>query len=79
MKNLSLEVQKTKLAAEYGTDVIMDLSTGPNPNEFRTKIMNPVLVPIETLPIYEAGVSTQKRKNLTSDMIEEDMFKVIEN
>lgn len=79
MEDLFLEVQKAKVAVEYGADAIMDLSTGPNLNEFRTKIMNAVSVPIGTVPIYEAGVSTQKRENLISDMTEEDMFKAIEN
>lgn len=39
--------------------------------------MESVSVPIGTVPIYEAGVTTQKIKPPIADMTEEDMFKVI--
>ena len=79
MEDLSLEVKKAKIAVEYGADAVMDLSTGSYLNEFRKKIIDVVDVPIGTVPIYEAGVATQKRGNPITDMTEEDMFKAIEN
>jgi phosphomethylpyrimidine synthase len=79
MEDLDLEIQKAKIAVEYGADAIMDLSTGPKLNEFRKKIIDIVSVPIGTVPIYEAGVATQKRGKPIFDMTEEDMFKAIEN
>ena len=79
IEDLKLEVDKAKLAVEYGADAIMDLSTGPNLNEFRKKIMNEVDVPIGTVPIYEAGVDTLNKGKEIIDMDSDDIFKAIEN
>ena len=53
--DIELEINKAKLAVEYGADAIMDLSTGSDLKTFRRKIMDAVDVPIGTVPIYEAG------------------------
>ncbi|MEA4957002.1 5-hydroxybenzimidazole synthase [bioreactor metagenome] len=79
MENLPLEIEKAKTAVHYGADAVMDLSTGPNLNEFREKIIDEINAPIGTVPIYEAGVATQRRGEPITSMNEEDMFKVIEN
>ena len=79
MEDLPLEIQKAKIAVEYGADAIMDLSTGENLNEFRKEIISAVDVPIGTVPIYEAGVATQKKGKAITEMDEEDIFKAIEN
>ena len=36
IEDLDLEVKKAKLAVEYGANAVMDLSTGPELNKFRT-------------------------------------------
>lgn len=79
MEDLPLEIQKAKIAVEYGADAVMDLSTGPNLNEFRKKIVSAVDVPIGTVPIYEAGVATRNKGKIITEMDEEDIFKAIEN
>ncbi|MCL2687252.1 MAG: phosphomethylpyrimidine synthase [Methanobrevibacter sp.] len=79
MEDLSLEVEKAKVAVEYGADAVMDLSTGENLNEFRKEIISVIDVPIGTVPIYEAAVSCQMKGNSIIDMSEESMFKAIEN
>lgn len=77
--DIDLEINKAKLAVEYGADAIMDLSTGSDLINFREKIKNAVNVPIGTVPIYEAGVATLKKGNEIIDMNENDIFKAIEN
>ena len=77
MEDIDLEIEKAKVAVEYGADAVMDLSTGPKLNEFRKKIIESVNVPIGTVPIYEAGVT--KGNKAIVDMSEDDIFKAIEN
>jgi len=77
--DLDLEINKAKLAVEYGADAIMDLSTGSDLKLFRKKIMEAIDVIIGTVPIYEAGVVTLAKGNEIIDMDPDDIFKAIEN
>ena len=77
--DLDLEINKAKLAVEYGADAIMDLSTGSDLINFRQKISSAVDAPIGTVPIYEAGVITLNKGKEIIDMDEDDLFKAIEN
>ena len=77
--DLDLEINKAKLAVEYGADAIMDLSTGSDLKLFRKKIMEAIDVIIGTVPIYEAGVVTLTKGNEIVDMDPDDIFKAIEN
>lgn len=79
MEDLPLEIQKAKISVDYGADAVMDLSTGPDLNKFRKEIISAVDVPIGTVPIYEAGVATQNKGKVITEMDEEDIFKSIEN
>ena len=77
--DLDLEINKAKLAVEYGADAIMDLSTGSDLKLFRKKIMESIDVCIGTVPIYEAGVVTLAKNKEIIDMDPDDIFKAIEN
>ncbi|MEN4006924.1 MAG: phosphomethylpyrimidine synthase [Methanobacteriaceae archaeon] len=79
MEDIETEVQKAKIAVEYGADTVMDLSTGPNLKEVREKIMRSIDVPIGTVPIYEAAVGASKEKGAVLNMDEDDMFNAIIN
>ena len=48
--DIELEVNKAKLAQEYGADALMDLSTGSDLTTFRKKIMDAVDITIGTVP-----------------------------
>jgi phosphomethylpyrimidine synthase len=53
--NIDMEVEKAKVAVEYGADTIMDLSTGGNIDEIRRillKASEPL--PFGTVPTYQA-------------------------
>ena len=50
--DIELEVNKAKLAQEYGADALMDLSTGSDLKLFRKRIMEAVDLCIGTVPIY---------------------------
>ncbi|KZX12061.1 phosphomethylpyrimidine synthase [Methanobrevibacter filiformis] len=79
VEDINVEIEKAKIAVEYGADAVMDLSTGPKLNEFREKILEAINVPIGTVPIYEAGVKAFNRDGSVNNMTEEDIFKAIEN
>ncbi|MCZ6678680.1 MAG: phosphomethylpyrimidine synthase ThiC [Candidatus Poribacteria bacterium] len=48
------EVEKMRWATQWGTDTVMDLSTGKNIHETREWILRNSPVPIGTVPIYQA-------------------------
>lgn len=47
------ELEKLKVALDAGTDTVMDLSTGPNPDKIRNKLIENCPVPFGTVPVYE--------------------------
>lgn len=79
LEKVKWEVEKAKVAAKYGADTIMDLSTGPEYAQVMKAIMDSVDIPIGTVPIYEAGITASKNKGAVVNMDEDDMFNAIEN
>ena len=79
LEKVKWEVEKAKAAVKYGSDTIMDLSTGPEYEKVLMAIMESVDVPIGTVPIYEAGITASKQKGAVVNMDEDDMFNAIEN
>ncbi len=47
------ELEKLRAALDAGTDTVMDLSTGPNPDEVRNRLLENCSVPFGTVPVYE--------------------------
>ncbi len=76
--NLDMEIKKAKIAIKYGTDTIMDLSTGGDLNTIRRKLMEVAPVPFGTVPIYQAFIDAAKRKGAGIHMDEDDIFNTIE-
>jgi len=76
--DLELELEKAEIAIKYGTDTIMDLSTGGNLDEIRRAILEKVNVPIGTVPIYQAAIEAAQNKGSIVYVTEDDIFKTIE-
>ena len=76
--NLDMEIEKAKIAIKYGTDTIMDLSTGGDLDHIRRELMKVAPVPFGTVPIYQAFIEVAKKKGAGIYMTEDDVFKVIE-
>lgn len=75
--SLEEELAKARIAIEYGTDTLMDLSTGGDLASIRAEILKVCRVPLGTVPIYEAEFRAARRSsfyNMTAD----DLFEVIE-
>ena len=75
--DLDEELQKARVAIEYGADTIMDLSTGGDIRDIRQRIVKSSSVPVGTVPIYEAVCKTT-RKGGPASMSGDDLFKSIE-
>lgn len=78
LEKVELEVEKAKVAEEYGADALMDLSTGPQFRKVRKAIVEAANVPIGTVPIYQAGIMASKKRGAVVNMEEDDMFAAIE-
>lgn len=73
------EIEKAKIAQRYGTDALMDLSTGGDIDSIRRDIIKVADVPLGTVPIYQAGIEKAKGKEeAVVDMTEDDIFNAIE-
>lgn len=76
--NLDLELEKVRVAIEYGTDTLMDLSTGGDLDEIRRKLLKITNVPFGTVPIYQASLEAAKKKGAVVYMTEDEIFNTIE-
>lgn len=73
--DIEKEKEKLALAVKFGSDTVMDLSTGANLNETREVILRHSPVPVGTVPIYQAlEMVNGKPEDLTADI----MFDAIE-
>lgn len=77
LMDVDLEMEKVRVAVEYGSDTIMDLSTGGDISQIRKDVLRACKLPVGTVPIYEAVCrSTSKGGPLA--ITEDDLFGVIE-
>ena len=73
------EVEKMRWATKWGTDTVMDLSTGKNIHETREWILRNSPVPIGTVPIYQALEKVGgKAEELTWDVYRDTLIEQAE-
>jgi len=77
--SIAEELKKLKVAVKYGSDTIMDLSTGGNLTAIRKRIIEESPVPLGTVPIYEAVVNCVRSKRSIANLTGEDIFLAILN
>ncbi len=63
----AMELEKLAVSVRYGADTVMDLSTGGDIRAMRKKIVGQSLVPIGTVPVYEAIVRNPDVAGLSED------------
>ncbi len=73
-----VELKKMQVAIGAGTDTVMDLSTGGGIKDIRQGILKRSSVPVGTVPIYQAAISTYVKKGHIARMTKEDILEVIE-
>ena len=75
--NIKMEIEKAKIAVKYGSDTIMDLSTGGNLDEIRRILLKESEpLPFGTVPTYQAYIDTVIKRKTMPD--EDDFIKVVE-
>ncbi|MCI0402403.1 MAG: phosphomethylpyrimidine synthase ThiC, partial [Acidobacteria bacterium] len=72
--DISGELEKLNLALKYGSDTVMDLSTGGDIPRIRQAIIDSSPVPVGTVPIYEAVQRVKRVEDLSIGL----MLEVIE-
>ncbi|MGC1107804.1 MAG: phosphomethylpyrimidine synthase ThiC [Candidatus Acidiferrales bacterium] len=72
--NIDEELEKLHRSVHYGSDTVMDLSTGGDIPTIRKAIIDASPVPIGTVPIYEALSRVRRTEDLTIEL----MLEVIE-
>jgi len=71
--DVNYELEKLKVAIKYGSDTVMDLSTGGDIDTIRREIIKNSTVPVGTVPIYQAAVE----KDSIIDLTESDFLRGI--
>ncbi|NYZ76296.1 phosphomethylpyrimidine synthase ThiC [Candidatus Micrarchaeota archaeon] len=69
------EIRKVRAAVDAGTDTVMDLSTGGNLEGVLKRVIRSSSVPVGTVPVYSAFVSSFRKGELPS---EEEILKSVE-
>lgn len=76
--DVAVELEKLEVSIAAGADTVMDLSTGGDIDEVRRKILNASVVPLGTVPIYQAIVEVTRRGGDVADCTTQEFFDVIE-
>ncbi len=75
--NIQEEIDKARLAIEYGADTIMDLSIGGDLDLIRRHLLT-LNVPLGTVPIYQAGIEASRKYGSVADINEDLVLNVLE-
>lgn len=73
----TLELRKLETAIHAGADAVMDLSTGGDLRAIRRRIVDASVVPVGSVPIYEAIVNAVRRKGDPDAMEPDEMLDAI--
>nr|WP_256202477.1 phosphomethylpyrimidine synthase ThiC [Sulfuracidifex tepidarius] len=76
--NVEEEMEKVKIANEYGADTIMDLTDGGDIDYMRRQVITNAVMPVGTVPIYQVYYEMVARRKYVIDFTEDDVFRVIE-
>ena len=72
------ELEKLRIATQFGGDAVMDLSTGGDISAIRQAIVAASTLPLGTVPIYQAGIEAIERHGTIVNMTVDEIFAVIE-
>ncbi len=76
--SISAELKKLKISIDFGSDTIMDLSTGSNIGQTRRRILAKSTVPVGTVPIYEIAIRGLKKYGAIKAITIHDIFETLE-
>lgn len=78
ISDISMEIEKAKIAEEHGADTLMDLSVGGNIKEVRGAVMEAITLPVGTVPLYEAFAIAIEKYGGAVNMPEELLWDILE-
>lgn len=78
VEDIELELKKLEVSIKYGTDAVMDLSTGTQIEKTRKIIVEHSPVMVGTVPIYQAVVEATEKHGFMGKMTVNELFNVIE-
>ena len=67
-----------RTAIEFKADTVMDLSTSGKLSEIRRTIIGASLIPVGTVPIYQAGIEAIAKHGSIVGLTADDLFAIIE-
>lgn len=73
------ELEKLKICTSFGSDTVMDLSTGGDLVKIRRAILRKSCLPVGSVPIYEAAVGAMLENSSVARISESKIFKVLES
>ncbi len=76
--DINMELQKARVAEQYGADTLMDLSVGGDVRSIRRAVMDAINLPIGTVPLYEAFAIAIEKYGGAVNMPEELLWDVLE-
>ena len=76
--SIDTELEKLRVAVDYGADAVMDLSTGGDISAIRQAVVAASTVPIGTVPIYQVGIKAIASYGAIVKMTVDDLFAGIE-
>lgn len=76
--DIDMEVKKAQVAERYGADTLMDLSVGGNIEAVRKSVMSAIMLPVGTVPLYEAFAIAIEKYGAAVKMPEELLFEITE-
>jgi phosphomethylpyrimidine synthase len=76
--DLKMEIEKARIAEKYGADTLMDLSVGGDIAKIRKAVMDAIILPIGTVPLYEAFALAIEKYGAAIKMPDELLFEVTE-
>ncbi len=76
--DVDTELRKLQAAIAFGSDTVMDLSTGNDIPAIRRAIINASTVPVGTVPVYQAGIEAIAKHGAIVSMTVDEIFDVIE-
>jgi len=77
--SLDDEIEKLEVLVKYGSDAVMDLSTGGPIKDLRRLLLRKSSIPVGTVPIYEAAIIAAETRGSIAKMTPDTMFRVIES
>jgi len=72
------ELEKLNIAARFGADAVMDLSTGGDIPAIRQSVLSASTLPIGTVPIYQTGIEAIEKYGAIVNMSADQIFSTIE-